>query len=406
MPKKTLIAVAILIIALIGVGVWVIFSREGAPGEGGEDTSPGNLFGNLFPFGGDSGDRVTSDPTEGSVSDNGTIDIQLRQLTTEAVAGAVATSSDVVKVRYLERATGNIYEMNLQNFKRKRLTNTTVIGVHETVWHKDGSQLLLRYLNENDIIKTFAGTITNSSDENENIGQLDGVFLGDNILYITSSPDETSILMLTRNNTGLSFTTAEFNGGNQEPVFSSPFSEWIPQWFEANTVSVTTKASALASGFLYFVDLQTGIFDKVLGDIDGLTTLVNTTGDMVLYSESGENLFTLSTLTIDEKIRSQLSVNTLPEKCVWSTIRPSVAYCGVPITITPGDYPDAWYQGLISFSDSIWEIDVEKNIVTFLVSPQEIAREEIDLINPLLSEDEKYLIFTNKKDSTLWRLSL
>ena len=414
MSKKVLVIIIIITLLLLGVFAFFIFTKDGNVNN--IDRAPGgNFFGNLFPFGGgDSGDRSAGDPTKDADRDDiisdgeDTAAFQLRQLTTEAVAGAMVISSDeTIKVLYLERPTGNIYEINLQNLERNRLTNTTVIGVHETVWHNDGEKILLRYLNENDVIKTFAGSITNSPDnETEDTGQLDGVFLEDDISYITASPDKTEILLLLQNKTGISFVTAEFDGGNQEPVFTSPFSEWLPQWFKDSTVSVTTKASALASGFLYFVDLRTGVFEKVIGDIAGLTTLVNTTGEMILYSKSGEDRFTLNTLIITERIKSQLPVSTLPEKCVWSTIQPSVAYCGVPITIIPGDYPDIWYQGLISFSDNIWEIDVKRNTVKLLASPSTIARDNIDIVNLLLSDEEEYLIFTNKKDSTLWSLTL
>ena len=301
----------------------------------------------------------------------------------------MATSSGgTVSVRYLERATGNIYETNLQSLQKNRLTNTTVIGVHETVWHVGGSEVLLRYLNKNDVIKTFTGTISSPTGSVGGVGQLDGVFLDDDIPYITTSPNKTEILLLSQTKTGISFITAEFNGGNREPVAVSPFSEWIPQWFDVDTFSVTTKASALAPGFLYFVDLSTGVFEKIIGDINGLTTLTNKTGGTILYSESKGRGFTLNTVTTANRIKDQLSVNTLPEKCVWSTLRPSIAYCGVPITITNGNYPDVWYQGLVSFSDNIWEINVERNTVRFLISLPTTAREEIDLINPVLSDHE------------------
>ena len=158
MSKKTLIVILIIVIVLLAVGLWFVFSKEGLQGGDG-DTSAGNFFGNLFPFGGgDSGDRGIDnsgqDIDRGDAGSSENIAAsRLRQLTTVAVTGAMATSSNkTVKVRYLERATGNIYEINLQNLEKNRLTNTTVIGVHETMWHKNGNELLLRYLNKNDVI--------------------------------------------------------------------------------------------------------------------------------------------------------------------------------------------------------------------------------------------------------------
>ena len=65
-----------------------------------------------------------------------------------------------------------------------------------------------------------------------------------------------------------------------------------------------------------------------------------------------------------------------------------------------------WYQGITSFSDSVWMIDIETQTVKVLADPVNIAGEEIDLIKPVLSQDENYLFFINKKDSSLWSLRL
>ena len=97
MNKKVIIIILIIILVLIGVGLWFVFSKGGLGGV--EGTSPGNFFGNLFPFGGDSDDSPISGSTDGGGGDDTTnnnvssAELQLRQLTTEAVAGAMVTSS-------------------------------------------------------------------------------------------------------------------------------------------------------------------------------------------------------------------------------------------------------------------------------------------------------------------------
>jgi hypothetical protein len=60
----------------------------------------------------------------------------------------------------------------------------------------------------------------------------------------------------------------------------------------------------------------------------------------------------------------------------------------------------------VSFSDDIWVIDLAMGSANVIATPVETAGEEIDFINPMLSPDEHYLIFMNKKDSSLWSLRL
>jgi hypothetical protein len=83
-----------------------------------------------------------------------------------------------------------------------------------------------------------------------------------------------------------------------------------------------------------------------------------------------------------------------------------VLYCGVPQTAPSGSLPDGWYQGVVSFSDDMWMINTQTGVTTLLVSPLKVAGEEIDATKLLLSPDESFLLFVNKKDSAPWSLKL
>jgi hypothetical protein len=66
-----------------------------------------------------------------------------------------------------------------------------------------------------------------------------------------------------------------------------------------------------------------------------------------------------------------------------------------------------WYQGLITFSDDIWKLNLttgESRIVASI--EKESNGEIIDVINPVINKDDGYLIFTNKIDLSLWGLQL
>ena len=65
-------------------------------------------------------------------------------------------------------------------------------------------------------------------------------------------------------------------------------------------------------------------------------------------------------MKMSDKSYTGETLETLPEKCVWSKADASIFYCAVPENI-PADniYPDVWYQGLMSFSDAIWKVNIK-----------------------------------------------
>ena len=69
-----------------------------------------------------------------------------------------------------------------------------------------------------------------------------------------------------------------------------------------------------------------------------------------------------------------------------------------------GQIPDQWYQGLLSFNDTFWEVNTDTGEITFLADPKGETGKEFDVIQPVISVNEGYFIFTNKKDGTLWSL--
>ena len=76
-------------------------------------------------------------------------------------------------------------------------------------------------------------------------------------------------------------------------------------------------------------------------------------------------------------------------------------YCGVPNLIPHLDYPDEWYQGIVSFNDSIWKVNISTGEISLL-----LEETNTDIIKPFLSPNEDYFIFINKKDNTLWSFKL
>ena len=62
--------------------------------------------------------------------------------------------------------------------------------------------------------------------------------------------------------------------------------EWLVSWPNKETITLATKPSFAAAGYLFFLNSKTGGANKILSGINGLTSLVDGTAKNILYSES------------------------------------------------------------------------------------------------------------------------
>ena len=235
---------------------------------------------------------------------------------------------------------------------------------------------------------------------------LEGSFLAKNIKEIAYSEDKDKIFYIVPGGDSFLGIISNPDGSKKVQVLDSPLSEWRVGWPEEDTITLTTKPSFDLPGHLYFLDVDTEQKKSVLSNIDGLTTLVRSDTEKVLFTHNQADRLLLSVLDVKSGRITDLPLWALTEKCIWSKKNSSIIYCGVSNFIPRGESLDLWYQGLTSFADSVWKIDIETQTAEVLVNPADIAGEEIDLIKPMLSENEDYLFFINKKDFNLWQLKL
>ena len=143
-----------------------------------------------------------------------------------------------------------------------------------------------------------------------------------------------------------------------------------------------------------------------MGDIVGLTTLKKPDGTGLIYGSTVAQNISLFYKDLIKNTGAFLTENTLPEKCVWSKKNTDTLYCAVPRVIPISNYPETWYQGLVSFSDNLLKINTKTGAIDMLIDPTVEAGQAIDGIKLSLDDKENYLIFINKKDSSLWSLEL
>ena len=313
----------------------------------------------------------------------------------------------VPNIKYVEKATGNIYQTFADKIFERKLTNTIIPEIYDAYFGDNGNSIVMRYLgNAGNTIETYAGTTPPEilGSDASTLNEIKGSFLPENITDISVSPKKSSLFYLfnaTDNNTaGISST---FPGDKKNQIFSSPFTEWLSEWPNDRMITLTTKPSYGVPGYMYFIDPNIKKLTKILGDINGLTTLTSPSGKLILYSN---NNLLLRIYNTDTKNSISLGIKTLPEKCTWNKTS-TMLYCAVPNYISNSNYPDTWYQGEVSFSDDLWKINVENGSAADIATPTSYSKgEDIDGIKLSLDDNENYLFFVNKKDSYLWELNL
>ncbi|MFZ2303865.1 MAG: hypothetical protein WAV98_03710 [Minisyncoccia bacterium] len=345
---------------------------------------------------------------------------RLYELHKKPVAGAGFAEAGsglyrTVAARYIERGLGHIYETQLSTYAESRIVNETRSRIAEALWGNNGKGVVVRFTDDKTggTIKTrilnidtptvsFARSTSTESMPGAFL-RTEEIFLPDYIPFMATAEDGADKLFYLENGAEASTgSVATFKDADVSAIFNSSFTEWLPQFPNQKIITLTTKPSTMVPGYLYFIDIKTKALIKILADINGLTTLTSHDSRFVLYSETKGKAPMLSIYNTDTKETRSLNLETLPEKCAWGRQNPSVVYCAVPRNLPPGDYPDQWYQGVIAFSDDLWEINALTLGTKKIMSPSDLGAPFLDIINPILSSDDAYLLFMNKLSGTPW----
>lgn len=414
MSRKSLILVIVIIILAILIGLLVISGKVGPQGfEDNENTEErGGFFANLFPFG-ESGSPNTNNNTNNNqtleentnLSGGVGLNATLQQLTSVPIAGYISSTTDSgVVVRYVEKTTGNLYQVNPETLERIRITNTTYPRVQKAYIHKNGDRVFLQTINNN-VIETQLGIVGTSSSTttNEGASQLLLSPLPNNLRNMTQSRDGISVLYTRATSDGVGVYTNTFDT-TSEFLFESAFTDWKFEHLNNELLSATTRASNGIVGYAYTIDVNDGSFTKII-EAPGLTSTFSNNGQFGLYTINNDQTLDLKTINNETGEIGEPAFETLIDKCVWSSQYVDGAYCAVPASSNQNDMPDSWYKGLTSTSDVLWEVDVNRSVTRLLVNPEDFGN-EVDVINLHVDENDDYIFFINKKDSTLWAVNL
>jgi hypothetical protein len=405
MSKKIIILGSIVLgIILIILAAYVLLGKS-STGSG--TTASG--FKGFFPFGGGSSTSGTPTPAGQPVQQpagSGQVNFaqKLRKLSSEPVAGAgTFDAKSGTTVRYMEKATGHIYDVELFSPNQTRISNTTIPTAYSATWTNGAKNAVSQYLkDDNQTIDTYSIALKDNATSTEKT--LSAVQFPTDITGFDTSGN--SIFYLLATDSGSIGIVSDLTGGKKKQIWNSPLRELLPQYVNAGTVALTTKPEQGLPGYLYFINTATGGVKRVMGDVSQLSTLANP--DATLVAASGENGSSLSMALykVSDGSQSAMTPATFPEKCVWSKKDKNVLYCAVPTDTLRSDSLISWYKGMTFFSDQLWKYDLKSHTAAVVESFSSDTSEPIDIIKPILSDSEQYLVFVNKRDGSLWSLDL
>lgn len=410
----------LVLVIIVAGGAFYWFSDIGeVDPETGERITPQDYF----PIAGDGNDTssgdtpppeqgtgTTSTSTPSTDRDPTSGPPRLAQVSPKPVAGhtivtqedGTATSSALI--RYITQ-DGQAQETAVDRADDTTLGDTET--AHRARWFADGSMAILQRA-EDQAVKNDLFTVTETDastgaggDIRRDTAEIAPAPSGDEYAFLYTAGDETSVII-----------NAPGENSSARRVGQLPGVQWHIAWPTPSRLLLTSKPAQGMAGVAYTINpdvrprsrAETSI--EKLHDADGLTTNLNPAGNRLLFSQSTDDSLSLHVKNTQTGAVSSAPFTTLPEKCAWSELSETVIYCAVPEVRPSATYPDAWYQGRISFRDNIRRYDLTTGESRVVASLSDISQEPIDAIDLQLSPQEDYLTFINKRDRSLWSLRL
>lgn len=404
LTKITLWIVLIIVILLVTIGVLWYFSSKTT-----QEGTPGAIRSvlNLFP-----GFQIDTPEVIPEVVDTTPVvststEVQqgiprIRQISDTPVVGfGTFTKGATTTIRYMERATGNVFEARSDTLTLNRITNKTISNVLKAEWTNSTSSVVILTGDQNDVVTAFLVTIPQLNASSTPVNEVYTQYLTNYIEDIASSPSRDQVALLSQG------TVVGINSkGVSKTLYTSPYRTWDISFPEANTLSLVTRASKHALGYAYTSGIGTNVLGKIAGDSFALQIKTAPNAAKSLISYTNGNKIEFGIIAHANKQITPVPLATFADKCVWNTS--NTAICAVPIAILSNvTYPDDWYMGLTQTVDTLWSIDGVTGTIKLLTDFKELGGNTLfDITQLNVSSDNKYLYFINKRDLTLWSVRL
>lgn len=392
MNRVTIIIVGLVIIAILLLS-WAYLLFFGAPQEINE------VFTDLGLRGGPT--EITTDINGGgeSITQLAINDGKLVQLSTKSVAGFVyiskgetgtSTPTGPGKLRYAERGTGHVYEINLADSTETRISGTTVGQTVDAVFNSNGETVVLRAEDGENVSAAAYLLGANTTKKTE-------LPVNSNNFYFSST---TMLRYGVADNGSTVVYEKDLASDTTATLWTVPFTDINIIWTERGAFVVNKPSPWLKSG----VYLVNGGLRRIVTPQYALSAVVGSNGQFLLYSAFDSKVGRVTSHIVDNDTGESMGavLFAVPEKCL-STEASSGFLCASSIPLSDGnrDRLNEWYRGELISSDTIWK-QSEGGSATYIDNLAELSGFDIDVTDLTISPDGSRLFFRNKINDTLW----
>jgi len=363
-----------------------------ADGTGGSDTGGGGFISGVF------GMLTGSDSTQ--TAERVVRPPRLWRVHPTPVAGATFAATSTI--RYMERATGHLFEADINTGKIVRKTSTLIPKVLDASLSQNA--VVAQALTDSGESVVLKGSVVYAT-STESQGSIRYESLGEGTLTGVQSNNNQILYTLVSQGAGSTLIRSRFDGTSPVKLFESHLKGWLVHYLPDGRVFVAQRPSSGAPGYAYEV-LQNGALIPVARNIPGLTIRPRASSTALLIG-SDDGSLRMFARTANDSSTVELPIRTVADKCAWvlpqgatSTLS-FVAFCGVPKTSTSKKFIDEWYAGKTHTSDDIWRIDVGAGTAERVFSPESEANYPVDVEKMRVGRNGEYILFTNALDKTL-----
>lgn len=335
-------------------------------------------------------------------------------------------------LQFVDSETGYIYEKDLlaPTSTPYQVTNNSYPNIVKAYFLNDKSgyksKVFLQYADGEGIIKTISATVPTFYGTTANLMNI--LSLSDNIKNFNISPNNKIA--------GFVVEKSKKTGGRDDfytdwyiidnptdsygrRVYNSELSFWKLFLTDKGEVYAYTTETAYEPNSLYKLELNKttlGKLSQIYSGRNGMSFLVNGNNLVTsIFTGSGLKIYKSNNFSgdsiKDEELNS-LNFTTLTNKCVQETFySDNLIICGVPKEIInyPSGLPDAWYQGMTTWEDSLYLVNRDYPNGHLLLDFKLDANvsDIIDARNLDTNDQiETHLAFINKNDGSLWTLNI
>lgn len=339
-------------------------------------------------------DRVVP-PTEKKIDDRALGGVTKTTTISELPSSNVTMSKDGKDLQYYNKQDGKFYKIDSEG-KIVSLSDKVFHNVEDVTWSPQKNKAVLEYPDGANIVYDFDTEKQVSLPKHWE--DFDFSTTGSNIVAKSIGLDPHNRWLVVSDSGGTNSQKIEMIGINAGSVQSS----WSP-----NNQIIATHIEGVDFNRqkVYFVGKNNENFKSLTVEGRDFKSIWSNKGDKLLYSVYSDNDDMKPNLWIvnssGDKIgsgRKKLNIETWADKCTYSSS--DDIYCAVPEYLEKG-------SGLLpelaeNTIDRIYKIDTKTGIKKMIAIPNS----DHNISSVMVSEDEKYLYFTDSKTEKIHKLNL